>query len=128
MTSLLSTIWRKQSGKSTCPSLTIPSHRQQQPYRPQGMDEQSARPTRTRYTGHQSPRQFPSQSAQQPRTAWTRQNRQPLTSGEQQQCYRCLKNHHPKNCSFANATCFHYGITGHIKAACRRRLALQNSQ
>ena len=93
-----------------------------------GQPLQSTRPARSRYTGHQSPRQFPSQSAQQPRTAWTRQNRQPLTSGEQQQCYRCLKNHHPKNCSFANAICFHCGITGHIKAACRRRLALQNSQ
>ena len=93
-----------------------------------GQPLQSTRPQRTRYTSNQSPRQFPSQGAQQPRTAWNRQNRQPLTSGEQQQCYRCLKNHHPKDCHFANAICFYCGITGHTKAACRRRLASQNSQ
>ena len=30
------------------------------------------------------------QGAQQPRTSWNRQNRQPLTSGEQHQCRRCF--------------------------------------
>ena len=88
----------------------------------------STRPQRTRYTFNQSPRQFPSQGAQQLRTAWNRQNRQPFTSGEQQQCYRCLKNHPFRHCSFVNSKCFYCGVTGHIKAACRRRLASQISQ
>ena len=93
-----------------------------------GQPLQSTRPQRTRYTSNQSPRQFPSQGAQQPRTTWNRPNRQPLTSGEQQQCYRCLKNHSPKNCSFVHSRCFYCGVTGHIKAACKRRLASQTSQ
>ena len=93
-----------------------------------GQPLQSTRPQRTRYTSNQSPRQFPLQGAQQPRTAWNRPNRQPLTSGEQQQCYRCLKNHLPKNCSFVHSRCFYCGVTGHIKAACKRRLASQTSQ
>ena len=89
---------------------------------------QSTRPQRTRYTSNQSLRKFPSQGAQQPRTAWNRPNRQPLTSGEQQQCYRCLKHHPPKNYSFVHSRCFYCGVTGHIKAACKRRLASQTSQ
>ena len=71
-----------------------------------GQPLQSTCPARTRYTGHQSPQQFQSQGAQQPRTAWNRQNRQPLTSGEQQQCYRCLKNHHPKKLFFCQCHMF----------------------
>ena len=67
---------------------------------------QSTRPQRTRYTSNQSPRQFPSQGAQQPRTAWNWQDRQPLTSGEPHQCYRCLKNHSSKKLFFCTFPMF----------------------
>ena len=33
-----------------------------------------------------------------------------------------------KNCSFVNSRCFYCGVTGHIKVACRSRLAAHTSQ
>ena len=89
-----------------------------------GPSLQSTRPARTRYTCNQLSQQFQLQGAQQPQTAGNCQDRPPRISGEQQKCYRCFKNHHFKNCSFVNFRCFYCGVTGHIKAACRRRTSI----
>ena len=90
--------------------------------------ESPQRLPRPRYTANSTPQQFQPRRPRQPGSTWNGQNSLPHISGEQSQCYRCLRNHPSRECPFINAPCFFCGITGHIKAACRRRLASQNSQ
>ena len=49
------------------------------------------------------------------------QQRQPTPHQNRQKCYRCDGSHDAGKCRFANATCRHCNIKGHIEKACRKK-------